>query len=150
MVNLVYISVVIIAIAFLVLVIFVSKTLKTFQTTLMSVTATIDSLEKQLKDVTTETTQLIHHTNDLTMDLQKKVEGLNSVVHALKETGATVQKFNQSMNKVQSRVTTQVEKNQEKVSQVIQWGSTFIEIWDKWKEKKKKHKHESVEGVDAK
>ena len=79
-----YLSVALIAIAFLILVIYLSKTLKSLQGTLDNVATTLSGLEKQLDGVTKETTILLHKTNELASDIQDKSESLNSVVMRLK------------------------------------------------------------------
>ena len=68
-----YLSVALIAIAFLILVIYLSKTLKSLQGTLDNVATTLSGLEKQLDGVTKETTILLHKTNELASDIQDKI-----------------------------------------------------------------------------
>lgn len=147
-----YLSVALIAIAFLVLVIYLSKALKSLQVTLESVSLTLVGLEKQLNGVTTETTVLLHKTNALADDIQQKSESLNSVVDAVKDVGETVNHFNQTFQNISVRVDKQVEQNKDKISQVVQWGNVLIELKDKWKANKQKtvnqgHEIVASEGV---
>ena len=139
-----YLSVAIIAIAFLVLVIYLSKTLKSLQLTLDSVSKTLMGLEKQVEGVTTETTLLLQKTNTLADDLQQKSESLNSVVDSVKNVGVTVNKFNQSLQNITDTVDHQVSQNRERISQVMQLGCVLLELKNKWKAKKTKAKHEKV------
>ena len=69
-----YLSAAVAAIAFFILVIYLSKTLKSLQVTLDSVSHTLGGLEKQLEGLTTESTLLLNKTNALAEDLQKKSE----------------------------------------------------------------------------
>lgn len=138
MIMILYVSAALIAIAFLILVIFVSKTLKSLQATLDNISKTVGGLEKQLEGVTTETTKLLHKSNLLADDLQQKAEGLNSVVTAVKEVGETVSHFNHTLQNITNSVDKQVDNNKDKISQVIQWSNVFLELKDKWKEKKQK------------
>lgn len=131
-----YLSVAVIAIAFLVLVIYLSKTLKSLQVTLDNVSHTLAGLEKQLDGVTKETTVLLHKTNSLATDIQQKSENLNTVVTAVKEVGDSVRRFNGSIQKITSSVNTQLEQNKDKISQVVQWSNVLLEIKDKWKMRK--------------
>lgn len=149
-----YLSVALIAIAFFILVIYLSKTLQSLRVTLESVSKTLDGLEKQLDGVTTETTVLLHKTNALADDIQQKTESLNGVVDAVKDVGETVSHFNQTLKSINKRVDKQVEQNKDKISQVIQWGNVVMELKDMWKAKKNKTVvagHELVvsEGVRA-
>ncbi|MFO1444170.1 DUF948 domain-containing protein [Bacillus sp. Bva_UNVM-123] len=131
-----YLSIALIAIAFLILVIYLSKTLKSLQITLDSVSKTLVGLEKQLDGVTRETTELLHKTNGLAEDIGKKSESLNSVVFAVKEIGDSVRGFNRSIQNVTSSVNNQIEKNQDKISQVVQWGQVFLEMKENWEMRK--------------
>ena len=149
-----YLSVALIAIAFLVLVIYLAKALQSLSLTLESVSKTLDGLEKQLNGVTNETTVLLHKTNAIADDIQQKSESLNSVVDAVKDVGVTVSHFNQTLQSISRKVDKQVEQNKDKLLQVIQWGNVFMELKDKWKERKQKtvvseHKIIASERVNA-
>ncbi len=131
-----YLSVALIAIAFFVLVIYLSTTLKSLQVTLSSVSDTLKGLEKQLDGVTSETTLLLQKTNALAEDIQHKSESLNSVVVAVKDVGTTVTKFNGTLQNITQSVDRQVEENKEKISQIVQWSNIILELKDKWQERK--------------
>lgn len=131
-----YLSAAVAAIAFLVLVIYLAKTLKSLQGTLDSVAHTLTGLEKQLDGVTRETTELLHKTNALAEDIQEKSENLNSVVLAVKDVGHSVQRFNHSIQNITSMVDQQVEKSQDKISQVVQWSNVFLELKHRWDSRK--------------
>jgi uncharacterized protein YoxC len=139
-----YASIALIAVSFFILVIYIARTLTVLQETIRRLTATIDHLDKEVQGITTETTQLLKKTNALADDVQKKVEGLNSLVHAVSDVGATVQSFNRSLRQFSSAVTTKVETHREKMVKVMQWGNAFIEIWEKWRERKQKKTKEVV------
>jgi uncharacterized protein YoxC len=131
-----YLSVALIAIAFFVLVIFLSTTLKSFQVTLTSVSKTLSGLEKQLDGVTAETTILLQKTNALADDIKQKSDSLNSVVEAVKDVGTTVTKFNGTLQNITQTVDKQVEESKEKISQVVQWSNILLELKDKWQARK--------------
>jgi uncharacterized protein YoxC len=133
-----YLSVALIAIAFFILVIYLSKTLKSLQRTLDSVSKTLVGLEKQIDGVTSETTLLLQKTNALADDLQRKSESLNSVVDKIKDVGTTVNKFNQSLRSITDTVDEQVDQSKDKISQIIQWGGVLLELKDKWSLRKSK------------
>ncbi|MEH6994167.1 DUF948 domain-containing protein [Neobacillus drentensis] len=142
-----YLSVALIAIAFLVLVIYVAKTLTSLQETLSSVSKTLIGLEKQLDGVTQETTELLQKTNALADDIQEKSKSLNSVVSAVKDVGSTVNKFNGTLKNLTDSFDIQVEENKEKVSQIVQWSNVFLELKDKWNTKKKEKEESSAKEI---
>ncbi|MDA7027269.1 DUF948 domain-containing protein [Bacillus sp. CLL-7-23] len=133
-----YLSVALIAVAFLILVIYISKTLNTVQTTLKHVASTLEGLEGQMKGITTETTELLHKTNRLAEDIQDKSLKLNTVVDAVQEVGTSIRQFNASIQQVSHTVTSVAEDNREKISQVVSWSNAALEIWNKWKRKRMK------------
>lgn len=132
-----YSSVAVVAIAFLILVIFLARTLTSLQKTLNGVAHTLNNLEGQLQGITTETTDLLHKTNELADDLKQKSEGLNTAVTAIKEVGTSIHSFNSSLQKVSNKVISEMDSNQEKISQIVQWGNAALEIREKWKSRKK-------------
>lgn len=131
-----YLSAAVAAIAFLILVLNLSKTLKSVDNTLDTLSRTVDRLEGQLKDVTVETAELLHKTNALAEDVQHKTEQLNTVVYAVKDVGSSVHNLNHSLKKVTTTVASQVEKNQYKISQAVQWGNVVKQMVDKFKNDK--------------
>jgi uncharacterized protein YoxC len=139
-----YLSVALIAIAFLMLVIFVSKTLRSLQITLDRVSKTLSGLEHQLDGVTRETTDLLKKTNTLADDLQKKSESLNTVVDAVKDVGTSIQKFNHTIQSVNTNVNRQLEQHQDKIAPLLQLGNVIIELKDKWKNKKQQRSFDEI------
>jgi len=140
MIIILYLSVALIAVAFLILVISLTKTLKSMKITLDRVSKTMEDLEGQLQGITSETTLLLHKTNELAEDIQYKSEKLNTVVYAVQDIGTTIKEFNGSIRKVSSSLSTQVVQNQDKIAQVLQWSSVLKELKDKWMEKKERKK----------
>jgi uncharacterized protein YoxC len=96
----------------------------------------MSGLEGQLQGVTRETTELLHKTNGLASDIQQKSEKLNSVVDAVKNVGESVNGLNTSVRRITSSISTEVERNEDKIAQVVQWSNVAFGIRDKWKERK--------------
>ncbi len=132
--NLLYIAAIVAAIAFLILCVSLAMTVLSLKTTLKGISETMNGLSTQLEGVTTETTALLHKTNALADDIQQKSAKLNSVVEAVVGVGSTVTNLNNSVQRVSSSLVHEAEKNSEKVSQVLQWSSVAIGIWNKVKE----------------
>ena len=139
-----YLSAAVAAIAFLVLVFFLGNTLKSLQVTLDSVSKTLVGLESQMQGISLETTQLLHKTNVLAEDLKEKSENLNTVVHAVRDVGTSIQSFNTSIQKVSNKVQQEIDDNQERISQVVQWSNIAMEIREKWKTRKRQPEDSSV------
>ncbi|CAM5202610.1 putative protein YoxC OS=Ureibacillus acetophenoni OX=614649 GN=SAMN05877842_102546 PE=4 SV=1 [Ureibacillus acetophenoni] len=93
-----------------------------------------------MEGITRETTSLLEKTNSLAEDIADKSERLNTVVDAVKNIGTSVNGLNQSINRISTSIVTEVEKNEEKIAQVVQWGNIAIELADKWKQRKSTNK----------
>lgn len=61
---------------------------------------------------------------------------MNGVVDAVKGVGNSVTDLNSTVRHITSRVGVQVEQNEDKIAQVVQWGNVFMGIRDKWNERK--------------
>jgi uncharacterized protein YoxC len=113
-----------------------SKTLKSLQLTLKNVASTLEGLEGQMQGITTETAQLLHKTNQLAEDIQDKSAKLNTVVDAVQGIGGSINQFNTSIKQAAGAVSSSVERNQEKVTDVVSWSNAALEIYKKWKQRK--------------
>lgn len=133
MINLLYISAAIVAIAFTVLVVYVAKTLKATERTLSNVSNTLEGLEKQMEGITVETTALLNKTNGIAEDLGEKTQKFNSVFEGVKDVGDSIQQFNKSVRSISTNITDSVEKNSDKAAQALQWGNVAIDFWNKVK-----------------
>jgi uncharacterized protein YoxC len=60
-------------------------------------------------------------------------------VESVQDVGTTIQQLNQSVKKVTTSVSTNLEQNQDKVNQIVQWSNAAMEIWAKWKQKSEKN-----------
>lgn len=133
---LLYIAAIVAAVGFLILCVALAMTLNSLKNTLQEVTGIVSGMENQLQGVTLETTNLLHKTNALAEDIQVKSEKLNTVVDAVRGVGSAVTDLNASVRRITTTVSSQVENNEEKIAQVVQWGNVALGIRDKWKERK--------------
>ncbi|MET3682676.1 uncharacterized protein YoxC [Alkalibacillus flavidus] len=123
------------AIGFIVLVVYVSKTLKSVTRTLDNVATTVEGLEGQLQGVTKETELLLNKTNHLAEDISGKTEKVNILFDGIKGIGYTVNQFNESLQKLSDELEDQANEHAAQTSQTIKWGEAAIHLWKKYKEK---------------
>lgn len=133
MIWILYVSVAVLALAFVFLVYHVAKTLRSVQSTLNNTAETISSLEKQLQGVTKETEKLLHKTNELAEEVQEKSRSFGFLFDSLKGAGQSIETLNGSIREVSRKIAEETEKNAGKLSQFVQWSYMAKEIWDKWK-----------------
>lgn len=132
-----YISALIAAIAFAVLVGYLVQTLKALRTTLDNVASTVDSLEQQMTGITRETERLLNNTNKLTEDIQGKSQALDIVFDQVKEVGTSLGTLNESFKNISNQVVSGTERYSDQVEKVVEWSSALMKIWQKWKVKQK-------------
>ncbi|QDP40899.1 DUF948 domain-containing protein [Radiobacillus deserti] len=132
---LLYIAALIAAVAFAVLVIYLSKVLKATQRTMSNVANTLEGLEKQMEGITIETTALLNKTNKLAEDINEKSLKMNTLFDGIKGIGQTVQEFNESLKTLSSSVSNTAEKNKNATAQAMKWGTVALDLWNKRKKK---------------
>ncbi|MFZ4450498.1 DUF948 domain-containing protein [Salibacterium aidingense] len=91
------ISLLIIAIAFAVLVIFLIKALNNLSSVLSGVNKTVEKLPDQLDDVMKETGVVIHNSNETLLDLNEKMRALNPLFYILGDAGEASRKLSSSL-----------------------------------------------------
>lgn len=136
MIIILYLAVAVIAVAFSALVYFLAQTLRAAQKTMDDVATTLENVQEQMKGLNEETTELLHRTNQLAADVQKKSESLNSVFDAVQGFGESLGTVNDSVRKITSSVERSGEEHSGKISQALQWGKAAIDLIHRWQSKK--------------
>lgn len=143
------ISVVIIAIAFVCLVFYLIRTLKSVHQSIEQLSVTMVHMQKQIDEVSHETAELIRNTNLITLDVQKKSKALDSLFESVGEAGLAVKQISHSVKEVSSTITQSLqqsvkantEKHQGKLNEVVRLAAVGIELWKKWQALKEKPEH---------
>lgn len=95
--NLVGFSVLIIAIAFAVLVIFLIRTLTHLNSVLHGVNETVEKLPDQLDEMMKETGAVIHQSNDTLADVNEKLRALSPLFYIIGDAGEASRKLSSSL-----------------------------------------------------
>ncbi|WP_240374790.1 DUF948 domain-containing protein [Bacillus piscicola] len=114
--DLVGIGVLIVAIAFAVLVIFLIKTLNNVSQVLHGVNETVEKLPDQLDEVLKETSEVIHQSSETLEDLNEKIRTLNPLFYILSDAGEASRKLSSSL----VDVTASMKKNTTEGKELIQ------------------------------
>jgi uncharacterized protein YoxC len=147
--NIIEISLLIIAIAFVLLVFFIIKTLKSVRGSLDQLNQTMVHMEHQLEDISKESTELLRNTNEITLDIKSKSQSLEGLFHSAENAGQAVQQVTSSFKQVSSTLTESVqrtiskstEQNQDKMTEIIRYATLGLNIWQKWQARKEKKEH---------
>ena len=134
------ISAILAAVAFIVLVFFLVRTLLVTQKALEQVTEQVVHLKHRVDQLSEESVQLIHQTNLLTEDLHKKVKSFDSMFKAVEDVGeslrqvaGSVRQISASLAETFSRPIEQAEAdqpgesvplqvNQDKMGDILKWA----------------------------
>ncbi|MBY9077046.1 DUF948 domain-containing protein [Paenibacillus sp. HN-1] len=119
-------SVALIAVAFAVLVIFLIKTLNAAKGSLEKVSQTLQEVQKTVDELTYEVKTTVRHANDLTADVQGKIEKIDPIMDSVKNLGEVLAELTLTFKQV---------------------SVTGIEKFRKTRELKEKAEHVSVDST---
>jgi uncharacterized protein YoxC len=91
---------IIVVLAFVVLVIYLVQTLKSLNTTLVVTQETVSELTQKLTQISTEVTGVIHTTNQVTLDIRRKMNRLDFLFNSVSEIGQIVNVFTSTAKKL--------------------------------------------------
>lgn len=110
------ISVVIIAVAFAVLVLFLIKTLKAASQSLEKTTQTLQEVQKTIDELGYEVKQTIRHANDITVDLQAKMKQIDPVMDSVHNLGEVLSEVTYAAKQLSTTVMDKIKKTSVKTS----------------------------------
>lgn len=110
------ISVVIIAIAFAVLVLFLIKTLKAATQSLEKTTQTLQEVQKTIDELGYEVKQTVRHANNITVDLQAKMKQIDPVMDSVHNLGEVLSEVTYAAKQLSTTVMDKIKKTSVKPS----------------------------------
>ncbi|MFB4162846.1 DUF948 domain-containing protein [Alteribacillus sp. JSM 102045] len=114
--DLLGISLLIFAIAFAVLVIFLIRALNNLSSVLSGIDKTVEKLPDQLDEVMKESGVVIHNSNETLLDLNEKMRALNPLFYILGDAGEASRKLSSSL----ADLTVSLKKNTEEGKEAAQ------------------------------
>ncbi|SDE07848.1 Uncharacterized protein YoxC, contains an MCP-like domain [Paenibacillus sp. UNCCL117] len=139
------ISVAVVAIAFAALVVYLIRTLKSVTELLSQTNVTMKEIQGQIGGISVEATELLRHTNEVTVDVRNKLQSIDPVVYSVKNIGDAVQEVTDTVKEATAAVAGSIRKNVpaetpktgEAIGRIIQAVPMLLEIWHTWKGTKK-------------
>jgi uncharacterized protein YoxC len=134
-------SVAVIAIAFAALVVYLIQTLRSVTDLLSQTNVTIREIQGEISGLSLEATELLKHTNEVTIDVRNKLHSIDPVVDSVKNIGDAVQEVTDSVKEataavagsIRKHVPKEAPKTGETISRVIQAVPMVLEIWQTWR-----------------
>ncbi|WP_088013490.1 DUF948 domain-containing protein [Gottfriedia acidiceleris] len=160
--DLISVSVLIAVIAFVILVVFISRTLFRLERLFRGIEETVTETQKDLHNVCVEAVQLVHtsnhlaneakifinNSNELTKDMRERAKSLDVLAKSVEEVGVTISEMNEKVRDTANNVSNTVKVSTEKMSQVVNWGTTAMDIWEKYKTKREGKKKNGKSNIN--
>lgn len=102
--TMIEISVVIIAVAFAVLVVFLINTLRAATKSLEKTSQTLQEVQKTIEELGYEVKQTVRHANDITVDLQAKMKQIDPVIESVHNLGEVLSEVTYAAKQLSSTV----------------------------------------------
>ncbi|MNW35475.1 hypothetical protein D3C74_124730 [compost metagenome] len=96
------ISIALIAVAFVVLVIFLIKTLRAAEKSLHTTAQTLQDVQKTIDELSVEVKQVVRQANEITSDLQHKMDQVDPVLESVKNVGDVLNEVTLAAKQVSS------------------------------------------------
>jgi len=93
-------SVALVAVAFAVLVFFLIKTLSSAKESLDKVSQTLQEVQKTIDELTYEVKTTVRHANDITLDVQGKIQKIDPIMDSVKNLGDVMSELTLSVKQV--------------------------------------------------
>lgn len=106
-------SVALVAIAFAVLVFFLIKTLKSAKDSLDKVSQTLQEVQKTMDELTYEVKTTVRHANEITADVQGKIQKIDPVIDSVKNLGDVMNELTLTVKEVSVTVIEKYRKSRE-------------------------------------
>lgn len=106
-------SVALVALAFAVLVFFLIKTLKSAKESLDKVSQTLHEVQKTIDELTYEVKTTVRHANDITVDVQGKIQKIDPILDSVKNLGDVMNELTLTVKQVSVTVIEKYRKTRE-------------------------------------
>ncbi|MCU6796926.1 DUF948 domain-containing protein [Paenibacillus sp. WQ 127069] len=139
------ISVAAVALAFVVLVVFLITTLRSMSALLVQTNTTIHDLQNHVVGVTKEASDVLRHTNAVTVDVLNKLHSLEPTFHSVKQVGEAVDEITTSVKNASVSVARTIKEKvaseaysptTSKIAKAINTIPLVLDIWHQIKHRR--------------
>ncbi|WP_019908388.1 DUF948 domain-containing protein [Paenibacillus sp. HW567] len=112
-------SVALVAIAFAILVYFLIATLKSAKDSLEKVSQTLEEVQQTIDELTYEVKTTVKHANDITADVQGKIQKIDPIVDSVKNLGDVMNELTLTVKQVSVTVIEKYRKSREEKGKAV-------------------------------
>ncbi|MFC4559632.1 DUF948 domain-containing protein [Virgibacillus kekensis] len=140
--ELVYVGVLLCALAFALVVIYASLVLNRVASTMQTLGTTLNDMEKKMQQLTPELQNTVKETKKIVDDFEDKISATDGFFDALHNIGISVNSSNRILNQQAKKLPEYTSKQSlDRLSEGIKWGDAGYQLYKKWKNR---NNHEIV------
>lgn len=141
--GLIYISILLIAIAFLIAVVYICFVLKRVTNTMKTLRGTLGSAEKQIGKMTLVLSETIKETDELMVDVTEKAQATDSIFDSVQLFGESIQSANTALQNGLGNLTEEeMDRKVKPFIEGIRWSEVAVQLYGVWKGKQPKQLNE--------
>lgn len=130
-----YLTILFIAIAFAIVVIYIAVVLHRISKTVKSVGATLEKTEKEVEAMLPEIRETIHHTDTALDDVGEKLKATDDIFETIDNVGISVNTINQWVETNHKNMTDdEMAENTKPFMEGLKWSEAAVQLYSKWKE----------------
>ncbi len=143
--ELIYLSILFIAIAFAFVAAYLCFVLKRISNTMKTLGSTMSDVEKQLTYITPQMTETIRGTDKLIEDVEKKVKATDSIFDTAEEFGTSISSANEALQNRFGKLTDEeMDRKVKPYIEGIKWSEVAVRLYSSWQENKNDEIHEII------
>lgn len=131
-----YIVVLVIALAFAGAVVFLAKILTNLKKTLSNVADLVEEIQEPINGIASESNLMLHKTNKLAEDMNEKTSRMNPIVDAFKGIGESIIDFTKTMKSASRQVIITADRNKTQINQALNFLLMSFKLSKKVKREK--------------
>lgn len=143
--GLIYISILFIAIAFLVVTVYICFVLKRMTNTMKTLGNTLQGVEKQMEEIKPQIQTTIKESDALVDDVTEKVHATDSMFDSVQLLGESIQSANTVLQDNLGNLTDEeMDRKVKPYIEGIKWSEAGVQLFTQWKNGKSEEKNEII------
>lgn len=143
--ELIYLSLIIIAAAFLIIVIYLCFVLKRISNTMKSLGSALIDVERQFNYVTPQIGEIIRETDKTIDDVSEKVKATDNLFDSIEELGTSLQNVNEIYNSRFGKLTDEeMDQKLKPFIEGIKWSEVAVKLYTDYQESKPRTRNELI------
>ncbi|MHA6253461.1 DUF948 domain-containing protein [Oceanobacillus sp. CAU 1775] len=148
--ELIYLSTILIAVAFAIIVVYLCIVLKRVSNTMKSLSTTIGEVETKMNTITPELLETIQQTDKLVEDVEVKVQATDSLFDSLEDVGTSITSANDAFQNQFGELTDEeMDRKVKPFIEGIRWSEVGVRLYTDYQRNKKEAQNVNVTGREG-